>query len=103
MPGGDGDPAATKRLAPSAYCPALLLLALPLLAGGGGAGLPTAGPAPDHTKPKARNPNLGNGIPDIRILAYRTRSAFGFGIPPYDLLIPREIQKTDGYDQVATK
>ena len=54
-------------------------------------------------QPKSRNPNLDNGIPDIRIPAHRTRSAFGFGIPPYDLLIPREIQKTDGYDRVATK
>ena len=53
--------------------------------------------------PTAGNLNPGNGIPTIRILAYRKRSAFGFGIPPYDLLIPREIQKTDGYDRVAIK
>ena len=58
---------------------------------------------PSLQQPNGRNPNLDNGIPAIRIPDHRTRNAFGFGIPPYDLLIPREIQKTNGYDQVAMK
>ena len=53
------------------------------------------------TRNQAGNPNPGNGIPGIRILAHRTRIAFGFGIPPYDLLIPREIQKTNGYARTS--
>ena len=86
---------------------ALPALALALL-------LPYYGPScwpdcwPDDWPQLAPNPTAGNlnpdnGIPDIRIQAYRTRSAFGFGIPPWDVFIPREIQKTDGYNQVAMK
>ena len=60
-------------------------------------------PASARSNPTAGNLNPDNGIPDIRISAHRTRSAFGFGIPFWDVFIPREIQKTDGYDRVATK
>ena len=58
--------------------------------------------APARSNPTAGNLNPDNGIPGIRIPAHRTRSAFGFGIPSWDVFIPREIQKTDGYDRVAT-
>ena len=79
--------------------PVVVVLAL---SAGLPAGLLAWLPASARSNLTAGNLNPDNGIPDIRILAYRKRSAFGFGIPPYDLLIPREIQKTDGYDRVAT-
>ena len=96
--------ACTKRLLP---CPAAGLSAVPagLLAGsaaGLSADLLAWLPAPALSNPTAGNLNLDNRIPTIQIQAYRKRSAFGFGIPPYDLLIPREIQQTDGYNRVAT-
>ena len=87
---------------------ALLLPAFPLLAGGGGAGPPTAdlmtcwpGSRLQLARNQAGNPNLDNGIPDIRILAHRTRSAFGFGIPFWDVFIPREIHIEHGYARTS--
>ena len=58
-------------------------------------------PAPARSNPTAGNPNLDNRIPDIRILAHRTRSAFGFGIPFWDVFIPREIHIEHGYARTS--
>ena len=58
-------------------------------------------PASARSNQSAGNPNLDNGIPGIQIQAYRKRSAFGFGIPPYDLLIPREIHIEHGYARTS--